>query len=95
MSIDITSLLSKFTNPVVKILGTHVYKLEVMYALVLCEDDDDRFTDYPICPDENVADSSISFTSESKFLWSPFTMYDVDCVIHGIISLLVSHIILM
>jgi hypothetical protein len=78
MSIDITSLLSMFTNPVVKILGTDVYQHEVMYALVLCEGDDNRFTDFPTCPDENVADSSISFTSESKFLWSPFTMYDVN-----------------
>lgn len=76
LSIDITTLLSMFTNPVVKILGTHVYKLEVMYALVLCGADDARFSDYPLCPDENVPNSSIVFTSKSNIFWSPYTMYD-------------------
>lgn len=49
-----------------------------MYALVLCERTDQRFSDYPLCPDEDVAGSRISFTSENKFLWSPFTHYDIN-----------------
>lgn len=74
-SIDVEKLMEKFQNPKVKVLGTHVYQLEVMYALILCEADDGRFTYLPDCPDQNAENTTVAYT-EGTFLWSPYTTLD-------------------
>ena len=53
-----------------KILGTYVYKQEIMYAVLVCSDKDKQFADYPAVPGDGNNEAVITH-SNLKWEWRP------------------------
>ena len=58
-----------------KILGTYVYKKEIMYAVLVCSDKDGQFSDYPDVADDDNDDGNnegvVTRDYDGNWVWKP------------------------